>query len=470
MAPGKPARPSTPAVNPAAAGATGRRRIHRRDRRLTLRGRRCQLPRRRPGSGQPPGTTRPAGPGSRRGAYQIWHDRAVFDFLTSPADRAAYLQRCAPRCPAAARSSWPPSPRTAPRTAQGCPSPATTLPGWPPSSAAAFGDAITITGRRGERHRTPAGVLQPFTWITARLPNSGGGAGTSRRRRTGRRRRAECMRGVGADSMTRTHRRRARARIGGSQSLSSGPDVRDGEGAAGDAQGTQACGFGKARALSCCAPGAGGQAAAGAAKGTTSGGPACDTWRVAASPGPSPRARTVTGGTRDSDSPAASEKAEPMEHRSLSPETLAAQALGEPDPASGGLAPVINPSTNYEQQPDGSYPQGRVYTRADNPTSEHAERLLAALEGGGCACALFASGMAAATAVFQSLLPGARSEGPAGPRGERRCGRIRTPRERRSILQGGSIPGRHGPHGQAPRPLAGRPPRDAALPTSILPA
>ena len=95
-----------------------------------------------------------------------------------------------------------------------------------------------------------------------------------------------------------------------------------------------------------------------------------------------------------------------MEHRSLSPETLAAQALGEADPASGGLAPVINPSTNYEQQPDGSYPQGRVYTRADNPTSEHAERLLAALEGGGCACALFASGMAAATAVFQSLLPG----------------------------------------------------------------
>ena len=95
-----------------------------------------------------------------------------------------------------------------------------------------------------------------------------------------------------------------------------------------------------------------------------------------------------------------------MEHRSLSPQTLVAQGLGEADPVSGGLAPVINLSTNYEQQPDGSYPQGRVYTRADNPTSEHAEQLLAALEGGGCACALFGSGMAAATAVFQSLLPG----------------------------------------------------------------
>src|SRR5579863_9642412 len=92
-----------------------------------------------------------------------------------------------------------------------------------------------------------------------------------------------------------------------------------------------------------------------------------------------------------------------MEDRPASPETLAAQALGEADPVTGALAPVITLSTNYEQRPDGSYPQGRVYTRADNPTSEHAERLLAALEGG--ECALFSSGMAV-TAVFQSLLPG----------------------------------------------------------------
>jgi cystathionine gamma-synthase len=90
----------------------------------------------------------------------------------------------------------------------------------------------------------------------------------------------------------------------------------------------------------------------------------------------------------------------------LSPETLAAQALGAADPWSGGLAPVINPATSYERQPDGSYRESRVYTRADNPTYEPAERLLAALEGAGCACAVFASGMAAATAVFQSLLPG----------------------------------------------------------------
>jgi cystathionine gamma-synthase len=90
----------------------------------------------------------------------------------------------------------------------------------------------------------------------------------------------------------------------------------------------------------------------------------------------------------------------------LAPETLAAQGLGDVDPTSGDLTPVINASTTFEQRADGSYYQDRVYGRADNPTFERAERLLAALEGGRCACALFASGMAAATAVFQSLLPG----------------------------------------------------------------
>jgi hypothetical protein len=65
----------------------------------------------------------------------------------------------------------------------------------------------------------------------------------------------------------------------------------------------------------------------------------------------------------------------------LSPETLAAQALGDVGPVSGGLTPVIDASTSYEQLPDGSYRQDRVYTRADNPTYETAEGLLAALEG-----------------------------------------------------------------------------------------
>jgi cystathionine gamma-synthase len=89
----------------------------------------------------------------------------------------------------------------------------------------------------------------------------------------------------------------------------------------------------------------------------------------------------------------------------LSAETLAAQALGDIDPEYGDLVPPIHPSTTYEFGPDGAYRSGRAYTRSDNPTYDHAERLLATLEGG-AGCVLFASGNAAATAVFQSLLPG----------------------------------------------------------------
>ena len=89
----------------------------------------------------------------------------------------------------------------------------------------------------------------------------------------------------------------------------------------------------------------------------------------------------------------------------LAPETIAAQALGRIDPVTKALVPAIHPSTTFERDKDGAYRSGRGYTRPHNPTYDDAEQLLATLEGGR-ACMLFASGMAAATAVFQSLLPG----------------------------------------------------------------
>ena len=89
----------------------------------------------------------------------------------------------------------------------------------------------------------------------------------------------------------------------------------------------------------------------------------------------------------------------------LSRETLAAQAMGAVDPETGALVPPLHPATTYEMHPDGSLTDGRAYTRADNPTYDAAEKLLNVLEGG-AGCILFASGNAAATAVFQALLPG----------------------------------------------------------------
>lgn len=91
--------------------------------------------------------------------------------------------------------------------------------------------------------------------------------------------------------------------------------------------------------------------------------------------------------------------------RNLAPETLAAQALGRIDETTRALVPPVHPSTTYERDPDGGYSSGRGYPRPHNPTYDEPEELLATLEGGSD-CLLFASGMAAATAVFQSLLPG----------------------------------------------------------------
>ena len=91
--------------------------------------------------------------------------------------------------------------------------------------------------------------------------------------------------------------------------------------------------------------------------------------------------------------------------QTLAPETLAAQALGRIDEVTRALVPPVHLSTTYERDPDGGYSSGRGYTRPHNPTYDEPEELLATLEGGSD-CLLFASGMAAATAVFQSLLPG----------------------------------------------------------------
>ncbi|NKC15808.1 MAG: hypothetical protein GKR94_27490 [Gammaproteobacteria bacterium] len=89
----------------------------------------------------------------------------------------------------------------------------------------------------------------------------------------------------------------------------------------------------------------------------------------------------------------------------LSPETLTAQALGRVDASTRSLVPPLYPSSTFERDADGGYRSGRGYSRPHNPTYDEPEALLATLEGG-VDCLLFSSGMAAATAVFQALLPG----------------------------------------------------------------
>ena len=88
------------------------------------------------------------------------------------------------------------------------------------------------------------------------------------------------------------------------------------------------------------------------------------------------------------------------------PPTLAAQALGHVDPETRAVVPPIHVATTFQRDADNGYSSGYVYARPDNATTRQAEDVIAALEGAGAGALLFASGMAAATAVFQALDPG----------------------------------------------------------------
>ncbi len=94
-----------------------------------------------------------------------------------------------------------------------------------------------------------------------------------------------------------------------------------------------------------------------------------------------------------------------MDHTNTKPETIAAQALGWIDEKTRAITPPIHVSSTYLRDEDNQYRSGRVYARADNPSFDQAEAVITELEHGAGGL-LFASGMAAATAVFQALAPG----------------------------------------------------------------
>lgn len=88
-------------------------------------------------------------------------------------------------------------------------------------------------------------------------------------------------------------------------------------------------------------------------------------------------------------------------------ETLAVHGLGGSNVPYLDIVPPLHPSSTFERAGDGSYPGGRVYARDQSPSYDRPEALLAQLEGGSDSL-LFASGMAAATAVLTTLEPGTR--------------------------------------------------------------
>jgi trans-aconitate methyltransferase len=104
-------------------------------------------------------------------AWRVWHDRAVFHFLTDPAARSTYLAALH------AALQRPGGVIVLGTFASDGPTHCSGLPVARYSAdelgallVDAFDGALTITGTRTHRHHTPTGAVQPFTWITARVP------------------------------------------------------------------------------------------------------------------------------------------------------------------------------------------------------------------------------------------------------------------------------------------------------------
>ncbi len=83
-------------------------------------------------------------------------------------------------------------------------------------------------------------------------------------------------------------------------------------------------------------------------------------------------------------------------------ETIAVHAGGEPDPATGALAPPLHFATTFQHGTAGERVAGYEYQREGNPTNDRLRTAIAALEGGEAALT-FASGMAAITALLESI-------------------------------------------------------------------
>lgn len=86
-------------------------------------------------------------------------------------------------------------------------------------------------------------------------------------------------------------------------------------------------------------------------------------------------------------------------------ETLAIHAGNESDQSTGAVVQPITLSTTFLRGPQGDYPGGYMYSRAENPNRKVLENVLTKLENGVGACA-FSSGNAAGMSVFQALAPG----------------------------------------------------------------
>ncbi len=101
-------------------------------------------------------------------AYDVWHDRAVFHFLTREADRRAYVARVL-------RSVKPNGHVIVATFAEDGPTQCSGLPvvRYSPSELhGQFGPAFSLLKQEREEHRTPFGTVQSFIYCYCRVAAS----------------------------------------------------------------------------------------------------------------------------------------------------------------------------------------------------------------------------------------------------------------------------------------------------------
>ena len=100
--------------------------------------------------------------------FDVWHDRAVFHFLTTADERARYVRL--------AESSVPPGGALVVATfAPDGPTQCSGLPVRRYDAAgltAEFGVGFDLIHSEREEHLTPSGAVQPFTWVLLRRVTS----------------------------------------------------------------------------------------------------------------------------------------------------------------------------------------------------------------------------------------------------------------------------------------------------------
>ena len=100
-------------------------------------------------------------PGRR---YQVWHDRAVFHFLTGRQDQRRYLHTLESATAASAVAVFGCFALSGPQRCSGLP----VARYGPDELAGQLGSGWTLIAQDREEHITPAGTAQPFTWAAFR--------------------------------------------------------------------------------------------------------------------------------------------------------------------------------------------------------------------------------------------------------------------------------------------------------------